>query len=359
MPAAPAPQPKPGAVPGWSATAAASGGRRASGGNTKLIAGGLVVAVLVGGGVLAALGDNSNPPGPPTNAPVSFAPFATRTSPTFVPPVSDARPIVFANDGAGTADIYSVDPSGTEPVQLTSGAGEDRFPAVSPDGQWIAFTRFLDGEGALWLMAANGNDPQKVTDGAAFDWAATWMPDDSTLVFTSNRRETDKLIGDLFMVRLDGSAPPTYVVGLQNFDEDMAAVSEDGRIAFSTDGGGSSRTIDLLDRVGSIPRQLTDGLWVDREPVWWDRDTLVFTRSSVSDPATGDLWTIWASDTNALIQLTNDAAAQSHPAVSPNGTGYAYQEDVGGSSHIMLFEGSGPERDLTSGLGGNSYEPTW
>jgi Tol biopolymer transport system component len=199
-----------------------------------------------------------------------------------------------------------------------------------------------------------------VTDGAALDWAATWLPDDSALVYSSNRFETNKLIGDLFILRLDGSAPPSLVVGLPNFDEDMAAVSGDGRIAFSTDGGGTTRSIDLLDRVGSSPRQLTDGLWVDSDPVWWpDRDTILFTRSSASDPATGDLWTVRASDTHALIQLTNDPAAQSHPAVSPNGSGYAFQEDVGGSSHIMLVEGSGPARNLTSGLGGNSYEPTW
>ena len=37
-------------------------------------------------------------------------------------------------------DIWSVDASGGEARRLTSHAGQELFPKISPDGKWIAFS---------------------------------------------------------------------------------------------------------------------------------------------------------------------------------------------------------------------------
>jgi Tol biopolymer transport system component len=59
---------------------------------------------------------------------------------------------------AGPADdrnIYVVNDDGSDPVQLTDG-GDNLGPSFSPDGRWITFTSFRDGNNEIYIMAPTG-----------------------------------------------------------------------------------------------------------------------------------------------------------------------------------------------------------
>ena len=64
---------------------------------------------------------------------------------------------------------------GSNPVQLTSGPGDDFGTAWSPDGQRIAFVRdFANGDRSVWTMNADGSGQQRVLPIPLTEYVATW-----------------------------------------------------------------------------------------------------------------------------------------------------------------------------------------
>ena len=49
-------------------------------------------------------------------------------------------------------DIWSVDSNGGEARLLTSHAGQELFPKISPDGKWIAFSGEYYGSRQIFVM---------------------------------------------------------------------------------------------------------------------------------------------------------------------------------------------------------------
>ena len=69
---------------------------------------------------------------------------------------SGARIAFEAGTGTATSDttkeIWTMDPDGTDPVQLTSNSVYDAQPAYSPDGTRIAFQSSADGDQEIYTM---------------------------------------------------------------------------------------------------------------------------------------------------------------------------------------------------------------
>jgi Tol biopolymer transport system component len=94
--------------------------------------------------------------------------------------------IVFES-GTSNTDIFLMNADGTSPVQLTSNAGSNILPAISPNGQLIAFAsdRASPGSGQvdIYTMSIAGAAVTRVTtDGAS--WAPEFV-DNSHIIFAS------------------------------------------------------------------------------------------------------------------------------------------------------------------------------
>jgi len=61
----------------------------------------------------------------------------------------------------GLAQIWTVDLATSTPTRLTSDGGD--YPAWSPDGTMIVYTRTAQGDGALWMMRADGSGKRRLT----------------------------------------------------------------------------------------------------------------------------------------------------------------------------------------------------
>ena len=360
-PTAPATAP----VPAWSAPVATAGAGRATGRNTKAIVAVVGVVVFVGVVALAALGEmlGSATAFPPDDTPVptsAAGPIVNLVTPdpnVIVPPVAEGRRIVFANDGNGDTDLFSVDSTGTQTLRLTSDAADDRYPAWSPDGSRIAFTRMMDGQGDLWTMAADGSDPRQVTTGTANDWAPAWTTDGQRLVFSTNRNETNPVLNDVWTVRPDGTEPQPLAGELDRQDATAVMGPGDRQLAFSSNRDGDAQSIYLLDTVTRSLTRLTRPGWIDAEPVWSiDGVTLLFARASDQNPADGDLWSVRTD--GVTTQVTTEEVDEGHPVYSPDGLTIVFQRVVDGSYHIIVGNTFGTV-DVTRGLSGNSVEPTW
>jgi len=83
--------------------------------------------------------------------------------------------------------------------QVTTHPDIDAYPAISPDGQWIAFASRRSGNMDIWIKPIRGGGAIRITSHRADDIMPAWSPDGRKLVFVSYR---DDAAGDLWMVRI-------------------------------------------------------------------------------------------------------------------------------------------------------------
>jgi Tol biopolymer transport system component len=75
--------------------------------------------------------------------------------------------IVFSSMAPDKLNIYSIEPNGSNQVQLTTSAGDNYSPASSPDGQFIVFSSNRNGPANNWniwrINAEDGSNPTQLT----------------------------------------------------------------------------------------------------------------------------------------------------------------------------------------------------
>jgi len=86
---------------------------------------------------------------------------------------ADGRHIAFMRAFGGADGIWTVDPDGSNPVQVTTKAG-DAYPSWSPDGSRIAFTSTRDGAGDLYIVNADGSQLQRLTTTGVYRTGTKW-----------------------------------------------------------------------------------------------------------------------------------------------------------------------------------------
>lgn len=72
----------------------------------------------------------------------------------------DGQQIAFMSNRGGNWDIYLVNTDGSDLRPLTENLAEDGLPAWSPDGEAIAFVSTRSGDWAVWAMTPDGEDTQ-------------------------------------------------------------------------------------------------------------------------------------------------------------------------------------------------------
>jgi tricorn protease len=196
--------------------------------------------------------------------------------------------VVFVYGG----DIWRAPSAGGPASRLTSHAGLELFPRISPDGQWIAFSAEYTGTRQVYVMPAWGGPPRQLTfyndvgpmppRGGWDDWVMGWTPDGKILV-RMNRVPWSNRMGRYFVVDPKGGleAPLALPEG------GSASLSADGRkIAYTPvdrefrtwkrTRGGRAQDIWIYDFAANRSERLTDDPATDNFPMW-SGDTLYFT----------------------------------------------------------------------------------
>ena len=91
--------------------------------------------------------------------------------------------IFSAESNGGHPGLFLVDQAGT----ISSlGSEEARYPAVSPDGNWLAFSELQSGNWHLWLRNLHNGQTSKLTHADCNNVEPTWASDSKTLTYASD-----------------------------------------------------------------------------------------------------------------------------------------------------------------------------
>jgi Tol biopolymer transport system component len=132
--------------------------------------------------------------------------------PAFSP---DGKQLVFRSGREGSKNLYLMNSDGTGLKQLTRGKWTDTMCDWSPRGDWIAFASDRGGDFEVWLIKPDGSGLRKLIGGGGRHNHPHFAPDGRWVVFTSQRAgfsaeeislpRQPQPYGDLFAIRLDGT----------------------------------------------------------------------------------------------------------------------------------------------------------
>lgn len=236
--------------------------------------------------------------------------------------------IVFTDRDGGDAEIYAVDPDGSDRVKLTSNAVDDYTPAWSPDGTKVAFASERGDcsewgcAPAVYVMDADGSDERRVSeDGGG---SPAWSPDGTRIAFSAWQDDDGECDHE------DPDGP-----GCRDGDSEIYTVDADG--------SNKTRVTDNARYVG------------DYAPDWSPDGTgLAFVRNGSIYVAAPD-----GTDEARLTELSGSASA---PDWSPDGARITFHATLDYHQDVYSVRADGSEvTNLTPGpdVHDTGFLPAW
>lgn len=113
----------------------------------------------------------------------------------------DGQWIAFELVRDGSPDIYAIRPDGSGLRNLSRRAQPDLLPVWSPDGQWVAFRGDRSPRSDIFLAQPGAAARRNLTDYPAVDYNPVWSPDGQWIAFESLRDGNR----EIYVIRPDGS----------------------------------------------------------------------------------------------------------------------------------------------------------
>lgn len=257
------------------------------------------------------------------------------------------------------SNLWRIDADGENHRPLTRGMQRDLSPAISPDGDRVAFVRAGDGGAQLHVLWLESGQSARLSQLPAAPSGITWSPDGKRLAFNMLVEEHPEPMARLPR-KPEGAdwAEPARVIDRMHWRQDGAGYLKRG-----------DRHLFVIAADGGAPRQLTEGSSDFGNPAWTpDGESLVFSanlRENAEDEPVRSRLHRLDIDSGQIEQLTEGKVSHSSPVVSPDGRYIAFTgfDDKRMSYHLprlyILERESGDYRELLSDLDRPIAQPAW
>lgn len=237
----------------------------------------------------------------------------------------DGTEVIFAYDG----DLWKVASAGGTATRLTAMAGDETYPRVSPDGQWIAFSSSQYGNSDVYVMPYNGGEIKRLTFNSSSDQVETWSWDSKTIYFQSNRYNSRTA----YTINRTGGTPSRLFEHFFNWPHNLA-IHPDGPVYFNESWESSSQVARKRYRGAFNPdiksydlkrqeyKQHTTYMGKD---MWAsiDRQGKVYF---ASDEVNGE-YNLYTLDNSGKLGLTAFNTSLKTPQVNANGGKVVFEKD--------------------------------
>jgi len=226
----------------------------------------------------------------------------------------DGNEIAYTSSEGGNLDLYLADTHGNGIVQLTNNPADDSQPCWYPDGKAIAFTSKRGGTDSIWkTIPASGQEVLLVADARH----PAISPDGNSIAFA--RKATPDASYRIYVSSLLNPADARIVTG------DNAGLGDHGDPAWSPDSReicySSRHGLWIVAAAGGAAHNFTSQAELDFDPVW-PRDSSYIYFSSLRGMMTA-IWRVGIRGGEPK-PLTMGTGSESHPTVSRDGKRLAY-----------------------------------
>ncbi|MDE5784234.1 MAG: peptidase S41 [Prevotella sp.] len=187
----------------------------------------------------------------------------------------DGQTIAFSYKG----DIYTVSATGGQARQLTTNAAYDAYPVWSPDGRQIAFASDREGGFDVYVMNHQGGTPKRLTTHSANEIPIAFK-DNQNVLFSSSQMTTvqasllpESVFPQVYEVSIEGGRPRLFSpITMENI-----SINSQGDLLYHDCKGyedtfrkhhQSAITRDIWLKRGEQFTRLTSFRGEDRTPVW-------------------------------------------------------------------------------------------
>ena len=282
----------------------------------------------------------------------------------------ESEKVAFVSKRDGNAEIYIMNPDGSEQINLTQHPAEDYDPAWSPDGRQILFSSDrTNGIFDLYLMDTDGRNVQKVFKNNKYRKYPTWSPNGRHIIYAETNPGKALL---LFGARFAPTTELTLYIATINGDS-IEKLTDGFEPSWSPDGsqitfvaGGLRHTplgiFDLQTRRKKILLEKEEP-WIV-SPAWSPQgNKIAFSKlDQAGFNAQGFLTfqkgTVYIAnrDGTGLQQVTGKLSAYG-PTWSPQGNQLIYQASSGSLQLYAIDVNGGNPMQLTHE--GNNTSPDW
>ena len=288
----------------------------------------------------------------------AFLVFATLSAVLAKAP--ETAKIVFTSRRDGNSEIYSMNPDGSDQINLTQHRAKDASPVWSPTGEQILFTSDRGGIEDLYLMDADGTNVRQVFKKLIGREFPTWSPDGKALAY--QRFHTFSI----YTASIDGKDEEELTAGLwpawSPNGSEIAFMA--GKFAWADNG--NLRIPNVRVKIINLQTHVEEallpgGIWMF-DPAWApDSAQITF---SWSGRQVGDTMGIYivnrdGSGLRKIIDAGDRPAAVFNPTWSPDGNELIYNKGVGGVRDLFkAASDDGVPEQLTHRQGDN-FNPDW
>jgi hypothetical protein len=284
------------------------------------------------------------------------------------PPSSALNQIVFLSDRAGVANVWLMNPDGSNQREVTAELVPVNGFDISGDGNNIAY----GAAGQVKRMKIGGDGLETLTPAGAFDYAPSFTPDGTGLV-VARRDPAGADQGYWSIPTLSGADPkqiaPNGAAGLGSVGLAKGGLTgQPGepawapRAAFSTDGlkmllvRGLDNAVELVDMTGTVP-PVQLNLIGNSRPIWDQKDGAFYVAATPAPGSPSSLWRV--SPDGTTIRMAPGAGDLS--VASVDGSIVAVVVSPDGTMHLAYApSASSPDTSAVTGQSGwNETSPSF
>jgi TolB protein len=255
---------------------------------------------------------------------------------------------------AQQSEIWSMDWDGQNQTRLTTLGSQSIMPAISADGEKLAFTTYKEGQPKIYLTDTQTKRRLPFyNQDASLNATASFSPDGKSIYYASTAAAGD---AQIYVAGIDGKGFRRVSYRQSIEMEPKVNPKNPGQLLMIA--GPGHPQLYQMSSEGTSPDRVTNGEGEVANPAW-HQDGQHIAFSWTSGIARGD-WNVFVMDVGSrqYVQLTHNEGKNENPVWAPDGRHLVFGSTRSGKSQIYTMLADGTQvKQLT--FQGTNKTPVW